>query len=91
MGSSRMGSTGVRHSDNDYWADYKDTEVEKFAAFLIQSGIQNKEIVAVFTMNSPEMIITMLALSRIGAVSAMINTNLRGNYILRRRSSFYCL
>ena len=35
-----------------------------------------------FTTNSPEMIITILALSKLGAVAALINTNLRGSAFL---------
>lgn len=32
----------------------------------------------VFTTNSPEMVIILYALAKLGAVAAMINTNLRG-------------
>lgn len=30
--------------------------------------------------NSPEMVVTILALSKLGAIGAMININLRGLY-----------
>lgn len=37
----------------------------------------------VFTTNSPEMVIILYALAKLGAVAAMINTNLRGKpYII---------
>lgn len=36
------------------------------------------DTVGVFTTNSPEMVVIIYALSKLGAVSAMINTNLRG-------------
>ncbi|KAH8594927.1 putative bifunctional fatty acid transporter/acyl-CoA synthetase [Bisporella sp. PMI_857] len=52
-------------------------EVHRFSHFLSEKGIQDKEIVAVFTTNSPEMYVTALALSKLGAVAALINTNLR--------------
>ena len=35
--------------------------------------------------NSPEMIITILALSKLGAVAALINSALRGNFPTSRR------
>jgi acyl-CoA synthetase (AMP-forming)/AMP-acid ligase II len=35
-------------------------------------------MVGVYTTNSPEMVILLYALSKLGAVAAMINTNLRG-------------
>lgn len=53
-------------------------EVVKLGAFLTSVGIANGEIVAVFTTNSPEMVIAILALSKIGAVAGLINTSLRG-------------
>jgi len=55
-----------------------DLDVHRLAAFLEGQGIKNGVYVAVFMANSPEMIITILALSKLGAVSGLINTNLRG-------------
>lgn len=52
-------------------------DVHRLAAFLSENGIQSKDIIAVFTTNSPEMVITILALSKLGAVAGLINTNLR--------------
>ncbi|TAQ84047.1 hypothetical protein B7494_g7630 [Chlorociboria aeruginascens] len=52
-------------------------DIDRFAHILSEKGVGNNDFVAVFTTNSPEMIIAVLALSRLGAVSAMINTNLR--------------
>ena len=56
------------------------SDINTFAAFLAGNGISKGDFIAVFTTNSPEMIITILALSKLGAVSALINTNLRGRY-----------
>lgn len=53
--------------------------VDRMAALLKTRGINPGDTVGVFTTNSPEMVITLYALSKLGAVSAMINTNLRGN------------
>lgn len=53
-------------------------EVNKFAAFLSSNGVSKGDFIAVFTTNSPEMVITILALSKLSAISALINTNLRG-------------
>lgn len=55
-------------------------EIHRFAAFLTEKGVRSKDIIAVFTTNSPEMIVTVLALSKLGAVAGLINTNLRGNF-----------
>jgi len=40
--------------------------------------VKTGDFVAVFTTNSPEMVIILYALAKLGAVAAMINTNLRG-------------
>ena len=53
-------------------------DVNKFAALLATNGISKGEFIAVFMTNSPEMVITILALSKLSAVSGLINTNLRG-------------
>jgi acyl-CoA synthetase (AMP-forming)/AMP-acid ligase II len=53
------------------------------AAFLVRNGVRKGDFIAVFTTNSPEMIITILALSKLSAVSALINTNLRGTLLCR--------
>lgn len=52
--------------------------VDRFAALLQTRDIQSGDFVGVFMTNSPEMVITLYALSKLGAVAAMINTNLRG-------------
>lgn len=55
-------------------------EVDRFAAFLSGNGVgvSRGDFIAVFMTNSPEMVITLLALSKLGAIGALINTNLRG-------------
>lgn len=54
------------------------SEVNKFANILADAGVVSGDFVAVFTTNSPEMVIAILAISRLGAVAPLINTNLRG-------------
>jgi acyl-CoA synthetase (AMP-forming)/AMP-acid ligase II len=48
------------------------------AALLHARDIKAGDFVGVFTTNSPEMVIILYALAKLGAVAAMINTNLRG-------------
>ena len=54
------------------------TDADRLAELLHRQGVKTNDFVAVFTTNSPEMVIICLALSKLGAVAAMINTNLRG-------------
>jgi acyl-CoA synthetase (AMP-forming)/AMP-acid ligase II len=59
-------------------ANSKCVVVDRLAALLKTRGVNPGDTIGVFTTNSPEMVITLYALSKLGAVSAMINTNLRG-------------
>ena len=59
--------------------------VDIFAGFLQSKGIKEGDRVALFLRNSPEYIITLFALSKLGAVSVPINTFLKSDelrYIL---------
>lgn len=55
-----------------------DLDVLRLAAFFESRGIKKNDVVGLFMTNSPEMIITVLALSKLSAVAGLINTNLRG-------------
>lgn len=52
--------------------------VDRFAALLHARDVKPGDFVGVYTTNSPEMVVVLYALSKLGAVAAMINTNLRG-------------
>lgn len=54
------------------------TVVDRFAALLQARDIKAGDVVGVFTINSPEMVVAIYALSKLGAVSALLNTSLRG-------------
>ncbi|CAG8122501.1 unnamed protein product [Penicillium salamii] len=51
--------------------------VDRMAALFKGRDINPGDTVGVFASNSPEMVVILYALSKLGAVSAMINTNLR--------------
>lgn len=59
-------------------------EIARFVAFISGNGLLSREFIAVFMTNSPEMVITVLALSKLGAVTPLINTSLRGLVFLIR-------
>ena len=53
-------------------------DVDRFAAYLAENvGVEAGTYVAVFMSNSPEMVLSILALSKLGAVAALVNVNLR--------------
>jgi acyl-coenzyme A synthetase/AMP-(fatty) acid ligase len=54
------------------------SDVYRLAAFLESNGVSNRDYVACFMTNSPEFVVAVLALSKVGAVAALVNINLRG-------------
>lgn len=52
-------------------------EVDRLAAVFQQHGVDDGSIVAVYMTNSPEMMFTLYAISKLGAVPALINAALR--------------
>ncbi|KAI1608178.1 putative bifunctional fatty acid transporter/acyl-CoA synthetase [Exophiala viscosa] len=52
-------------------------DADRVATILDRHNVGPGRCVAVFTTNTPEMVITCLALSKLGSVMALINTNLR--------------
>lgn len=54
------------------------TVVDRLAALLHARDIRPGDVVGVFTTNSPEMVVVVYALSKLGVVAALINTSLRG-------------
>ncbi|PGH00888.1 hypothetical protein GX51_05552 [Blastomyces parvus] len=58
------------------------TEVDQLAGLLHTRSIKTGDVVAVFMTNSPEMVVTILALSKLGAVVGLINANLRNDTLI---------
>ncbi|KAI1610633.1 fatty-acyl-CoA synthase [Exophiala viscosa] len=57
-------------------------QVDELAVGLLDLGVQNGDIVAVFMTNSPEMVFTVYALTKLGAAPALINNALRDETLL---------
>lgn len=47
----------------------------RIAHYLIAQGIGKGDVVAVFIENRPELLVTLLAVAKVGAVSALLNTS----------------
>ncbi|PVH81181.1 putative bifunctional fatty acid transporter/acyl-CoA synthetase [Cadophora sp. DSE1049] len=52
-------------------------DVIRLAAYLESQGVGKNDCIAMFTSNSPEMVTTILALSKLSAVAGLVNTSLR--------------
>ncbi|KAL1969890.1 hypothetical protein VTN77DRAFT_7399 [Rasamsonia byssochlamydoides] len=72
------GSTDALWFENRTWTYTQLKElVDRLAALLHARDIRAGDFVAVFITNSPEMVVCIYALAKLGAIAALINTNLR--------------
>jgi citronellyl-CoA synthetase len=56
-------------------------EVNKLANYLLSAGVSKGQCVAIFIENRPELLISVLACAKIGAISAMLNTSQKGRVL----------
>ncbi|KAH6676983.1 putative bifunctional fatty acid transporter/acyl-CoA synthetase [Plectosphaerella plurivora] len=54
-------------------------ESSRLAVIFQRQGVSNGDVVAVFATNSPEMVFTIAAASKLGAIPALINTALQSH------------
>lgn len=62
------GEVVLSYSQVNQWAN-------RIAHYLNGQGIGKGDVVAVFIENRPELLVTILALAKVGAVSALLNTS----------------
>ncbi|EED20673.1 bifunctional fatty acid transporter/acyl-CoA synthetase (FAT1), putative [Talaromyces stipitatus ATCC 10500] len=75
---NKQGSAEALWFENKTWTyDQLKDYADRLAAYVYAQGIRTGDFVAVYTINSPEMVFIVYALSKLGVVAAMINTNLR--------------
>ncbi|UPL02350.1 hypothetical protein LCI18_013284 [Fusarium solani-melongenae] len=60
-------------------------ESSRLAAVFYHHGVSSGDAVAIFTSNSPEMVLSLVAVSKFGAIPALINT------ALQRQTLQHCL
>ncbi|RSL77246.1 hypothetical protein CEP51_009231 [Fusarium floridanum] len=60
-------------------------ESNRLAAVFHHHGVSSGDVVAIFTSNSPEMVLSLVAVSKLGAIPALINT------ALQRQTLQHCL
>jgi len=89
-GTQKAGKTALFVGDEKItYANLLD-RVNALAGYLSIKGVQKGDRVALFLRNSPEFLITLFAVSKIGAVSVPINTFLKAeeiNYIIEDSNS----
>jgi len=89
-GTQKAGKTALFVDDDKISYALLLDKVNALAGYLSIKGIQKGDRVALFLRNSPEFLITLCAVSKIGAVSVPINTFLKAeeiDYILEDSNS----
>lgn len=63
-----QGAVNLSYAQVNQWAN-------RIAHHLISQGIGKGDVVGVFIENRPELLVTVLAVAKVGAISAMLNTS----------------
>ncbi len=63
-----QGDVALTYTQVNQWAN-------RIAHYLIAQGIGKGDVVAVFIENRPELLVTILAVAKVGAISALLNTS----------------
>ncbi len=63
-----QGDVTLSYAQVNQWAN-------RIAHHLITQGIRKGDVVAVFLENRPELLVTILAVAKVGAISALLNTS----------------
>jgi len=67
----------IKSEDGTFTYKEFNDRANRYAHYFISQGLQKGDTAAVFLENRPDLLILYSALSKIGVVNAMINTNLR--------------
>ncbi len=68
-------NTRFTYDEVNQWAN-------RYAHYLSAQGIKKGDVVAVFIENRPELLVTVLAVAKLGAVSAMLNVQQTGKVLV---------
>src|SRR5210317_270163 len=69
------------HDGNLTYKEYNEL-TNRYANYLIAQGLKKGDVVVVMMENRPDLLAVYSAIAKIGAVNAMINTNLRQDSLL---------
>ena len=72
------GAVAIRFEGREVTYREYDEQANRYAAWARGLGVQRGDVVAILMENRPEFLFAWLGLAKIGAVSALINTNLLG-------------
>ncbi len=71
----------ILYEDQRYTHKEFNQAINRYAHYFLSQGIRKKEAVIVLVDNRPELLMIIAALAKLGAVSSLINPNLRGEVL----------
>ncbi|PIE41823.1 MAG: long-chain-acyl-CoA synthetase [Gammaproteobacteria bacterium] len=75
-------SNAVLYENVRFSYDEVNQWANRFAHYLMSQGVKKGDVVGVFIENRPELLVTTLAVAKIGAVNAMLNTSQTGKILI---------
>lgn len=72
----------IKYEHITYTYEEVNQQANKLAHYLLNQGVKTGDAVAILLENRPEALIAALAVVKIGAISAMLNTSQRGKVLL---------
>jgi citronellyl-CoA synthetase len=76
------GNTALLYEDIRITHEEVNCEVNRYAHYLSSQGVRKGDIALVLVDNRPELLMVIGALSKLGAISSLINPNQRGEVLL---------
>jgi fatty-acyl-CoA synthase len=74
----RPGNVAILYEDSTVTYAALDAQANRYARWALAQGIRKGDVVVLFMENRPEYLFAWLGLVKLGAVVALVNTNLRG-------------
>lgn len=72
----------IKYEQISYTYEEVNQQANKLAHYLLSQGVKSGDAVAIMLENRPEALIATLAVVKVGAISAMLNTSQRGKVLL---------
>lgn len=70
------------YEDRQYTYNELNSWVNRLARYMLSAGIKKGDAVAILIENRPELLVSVLACAKIGAVCAMLNTSQKGKVLI---------
>jgi len=70
------------YKDNRFSYEQVNQWANRFAHYLLSRGLKKGDVVGIFIENRPELLVSVLAVSKIGGICAMLNTSQTNNVLI---------